>query len=62
VVLTTVVTLIHCYHGFTASGGPEGVGRATGRAIRASIISLTVVDILLTLLLWGADQQVQISG
>ncbi|WP_435769798.1 MlaE family ABC transporter permease [Nocardioides sp. SYSU DS0651] len=62
VVLTTVVTLIHCYHGFTASGGPEGVGRATGLAIRASIISLTVVDILLTLLLWGADQQVQISG
>lgn len=62
VVLTTVVTLIHCYHGFTASGGPEGVGRATGRAIRASIISLTVFDILLTLTLWGADQQVQISG
>jgi phospholipid/cholesterol/gamma-HCH transport system permease protein len=62
VVLTTVVTLIHCYHGFTASGGPEGVGRATGRAIRASIIALTVVDILLTLTLWGADQQVQISG
>lgn len=62
VVLTTIVTLIHCYHGFTASGGPEGVGRATGRAIRASIISLTVFDILLTLTLWGADQQVQISG
>ncbi|GAA3807719.1 ABC transporter permease [Nocardioides panacisoli] len=62
VVLTTVVTLIHCYHGFTASGGPEGVGVATGRAIRASIISLTVIDILLTLTLWGADQQVQISG
>ena len=30
-----------CYFGFYASGGPEGVGRATGRAIRASIISLT---------------------
>lgn len=62
VVLTTVVTLIHCYHGFVASGGPEGVGKATGRAIRASIISLTIVDIILTLILWGADAQVQISG
>lgn len=62
VILTTVVTLIHCYHGFTASGGPEGVGRATGSAIRASIISLTIVDIILTLILWGPDAQVQISG
>ena len=62
VVLTTMVTLVHCYHGFHASGGPEGVGRATGHAIRTSIIAITVVDILLTLSLWGPDQQVQISG
>lgn len=62
VVLTTIVTLVHCYHGFTASGGPEGVGRATGRAIRTSIIAITVVDIVLTLALWGPDQSVQISG
>ncbi|TIC87930.1 ABC transporter permease [Nocardioides sp. GY 10113] len=60
-VLATIVALIHCYHGFTATGGPEGVGRATGRAIRSSIICLTVVDILLTLSLWGVEQ-VQISG
>lgn len=62
VVLTLVITLIHCYHGYTASGGPEGVGRATGLAIRTSIVSLTILDILLTLALWGPDQQVQISG
>ncbi|MCX6396970.1 MAG: ABC transporter permease [Propionibacteriales bacterium] len=62
VVLTTLVTLIHCYHGFTASGGPAGVGRATGRAIRASIVMLVVVDILLTLLFWGPNDQPLISG
>jgi phospholipid/cholesterol/gamma-HCH transport system permease protein len=62
VILTVVVTLIHCYHGFHATGGPEGVGRATGRAIRSSIITLTVLDIILTLALWGADANVQISG
>lgn len=61
-VLTTIVTLVHCYHGFHATGGPEGVGRATGRAIRTSIIAITVVDILLTLALWGPDQAVVISG
>lgn len=62
VVLTTVVTLIHCYHGYVASGGPAGVGRATGRAIRASIVTLVVLDIVLTLLFWGPDKQPMISG
>ncbi|MDT0202016.1 ABC transporter permease [Nocardioides sp. AE5] len=62
IVLTLVVTLIHCYYGYTATGGPEGVGKATGMAIRTSIISITLLDIALTLTLWGPDQQVQISG
>jgi phospholipid/cholesterol/gamma-HCH transport system permease protein len=62
VVLTSVVTLIHCYYGFTATGGPEGVGRATGRAIRTSIIAITILDITMTLTLWGVNQQAVISG
>jgi len=61
-VLTSVVTLIHCYFGFHATGGPEGVGRATGRAIRTSIIAITILDITMTLTLWGVDQQAVISG
>src|SRR5947209_2246204 len=36
-VFAVAVTLIHCYYGFYASGGPEGVGVAVGRAIRLSI-------------------------
>lgn len=62
VILTTIVTLVHCYHGFHATGGPEGVGHATGRAIRTSIIAITVVDIVLTLALWGPHQGITISG
>lgn len=62
VVLTSVVTLIHCYHGYVAHGGPAGVGRATGRAIRSSIVILVVLDIVLTLLFWGPDRQPLITG
>lgn len=62
VVLTTLVTIIHCYHGYVATGGPAGVGKATGRAIRSSIVALVVVDIVLTLLLWGPNDQPMISG
>ena len=37
--ISTIVMLIHCYYGYTASGGPAGVGMAVGRAIRPSATS-----------------------
>ncbi len=46
-------TIIHCYYGYFASGGPAGVGRASGRAVRASLIAMMVLDFILTTSLWG---------
>lgn len=62
IVFCFAVTLIHCYHGYTASGGPEGVGRATGTAIRTSIITVTLLDMVLSLIFWGDNPGVAISG
>jgi phospholipid/cholesterol/gamma-HCH transport system permease protein len=45
--------LIHCYYGYFASGGPVGVGRASGRAVRASLVMIMVADLALTVMLWG---------
>ncbi|KQY59704.1 ABC transporter permease [Aeromicrobium sp. Root495] len=61
-VFAAAVTLIHCWFGFTASGGAQGVGEATGRAIRASIVVVVLLDMVMTLLFWGADPGVRISG
>lgn len=61
-IFALVVALIHCWFGFTATGGPEGVGEATGRAIRASIVIVVGLDMILTLAFWGADPGVRISG
>ena len=36
--LAVVIMLVHTYYGFTASGGPAGVGEAVGRAVRTSLI------------------------
>lgn len=52
-ILAMIVTMIHCYYGYNASGGPEGVGRAAGRALRTSIVMIMIVDILLTFAFWG---------
>lgn len=61
-VFALLVTLIHCWYGFNAGGGPQGVGEATGRAIRASIVVVVLVDMLLTLTFWGNDPGFRISG
>lgn len=61
-VFTLVVALLHCWYGFNAAGGPAGVGEATGRAIRASIVSVILLDMLFTLFFYGTDPGVRISG
>ena len=61
-VFALLVSLIHCWYGFNAAGGPQGVGEATGQAIRASIVVVVLVDMLLTLVFWGSDPGFRISG
>lgn len=57
-----VVALIHCYYGYTATGGPAGVGRAAGRAIRVSIIAVVVLNLVLSLIFWGGSDTARIVG
>ncbi|AXK85853.1 phospholipid/cholesterol/gamma-HCH transport system permease protein [Nocardia farcinica] len=61
-VFVVLIILIHGYQGFYTVGGPEGVGRASGRAIRASLVLVVVVDMVLTIVFWGMDVGVRISG
>jgi phospholipid/cholesterol/gamma-HCH transport system permease protein len=60
--LAIAVILIHCYYGYTASGGPAGVGRAVGRAIRTSIVTVVVADFFLSFAIWGSTTTVRITG
>ena len=61
-VFAVVVILIHCYHGYTASGGPAGVGVAVGHAVRTSIVAINVVDLLLSMAIWGTTTTVRLAG
>jgi phospholipid/cholesterol/gamma-HCH transport system permease protein len=58
----TVIMLIHTYYGYTASGGPAGVGEAVGRATRASLIASVFVILFVTLALYGQTGQFNLSG
>ena len=61
-VFAIVIVLVHCYHGYHATGGPAGVGLAVGHAIRTSIVALTVMDFLMSFAIWGSTTTVRITG
>ncbi|WP_280268917.1 MlaE family ABC transporter permease [Nocardia wallacei] len=61
-VFVAITTFIQCYYGFFASGGPEGVGVAAGRAIKLCIIAVVFADLFITLAVWGINPGIRISG
>ena len=61
-VFAVVVSLIHCYYGYYATGGPAGVGVAVGRAIRLSIVAVVLINLVMSLLFWGGGNTVKIAG
>jgi phospholipid/cholesterol/gamma-HCH transport system permease protein len=61
-VFSVVIVMTHCYYGYTAKGGPAGVGIAVGRAVRTAIVAINVVDFFLSLAIWGSTTNVRIAG
>jgi phospholipid/cholesterol/gamma-HCH transport system permease protein len=56
------ILLIHTYFGYFASGGPAGVGIATGNAVRTSLIMVVSVTLLLSLAVYGSSGNFNLSG
>ena len=50
VVFGFLIGVTGCYHGLSAHGGTEGLGRATTRAVVASIFLVFVADVVLVML------------
>jgi phospholipid/cholesterol/gamma-HCH transport system permease protein len=62
VVVATSVMLVHTYYGYTASGGPAGVGDAVGRAVRTSLVVLAFVVLAIELSVYGQSGNFNLSG
>jgi phospholipid/cholesterol/gamma-HCH transport system permease protein len=60
--MAIVVMLVHTYYGFTASGGPAGVGEAVGRAVRTSLVSAVMVTLFVSLAIYGQSGNFHLSG
>ncbi len=62
VLMALVIMLVHTYYGFTASGGPAGVGEAVGRAVRTSMISAVLVVLFVSLAIYGQSGNFHLAG
>jgi phospholipid/cholesterol/gamma-HCH transport system permease protein len=60
--MAIVVMLVHSYYGFTASGGPAGVGEAVGRAVRTSLVAAVFVTLFVSLSVYGQSGNFNLSG
>jgi phospholipid/cholesterol/gamma-HCH transport system permease protein len=60
--MATVIVLVGCYYGYTASGGPVGVGTATAKSMVVNIVSVHIVGMLGTQIFWGANPRAPIGG
>jgi phospholipid/cholesterol/gamma-HCH transport system permease protein len=62
VLMAVTILLIHTYFGYFATGGPSGVGVAVGNAVRTSLIVVISVTLLVSLSIYGANGNFNLSG
>ncbi len=62
VLMGIAVMLVHTYYGYTASGGPVGVGVAVGHSVRTSLIVLTLLLLAVALSIYGQSGNFHLSG
>jgi phospholipid/cholesterol/gamma-HCH transport system permease protein len=60
--MAAAVMAVHTYYGFTATGGPAGVGEAVGRAVRTSITAGVFILLTITLSVYGQSGNFHLSG
>jgi phospholipid/cholesterol/gamma-HCH transport system permease protein len=60
--MATTIVLVGCYYGYTASGGPVGVGTATAKSMVLNIVLVHIIGMVGTFIFWGANPRAPIGG
>src|SRR6266480_1456627 len=60
--MATAIVLVGCYYGYTASGGPVGVGTATAKSMVLNVVMVHLIGMLGTQIFWGANPRAPIGG
>src|SRR5918992_857924 len=60
--MATVIVLVGCYYGYTAGGGPVGVGTATAKSMVLNTVMVHLVGMVGTQIFWGTNPRAPIGG
>src|SRR6058998_216938 len=60
--MATLIVIVGCYYGYTASGGPVGVGTATAKSMVFNTVAVHLVGMLGTQVFWGFNPNAPIGG
>jgi len=60
--MAIVIVIVGTYYGYTASGGPVGVGTATAKSMVLNVVMVHLVGMLGTQIFWGANPRAPICG
>jgi phospholipid/cholesterol/gamma-HCH transport system permease protein len=61
-VMAVLIVVVGTYYGYTASGGPVGVGTATAKSMVFNTVGVHVIGMLGTQLFWGLSPNAPIGG
>jgi phospholipid/cholesterol/gamma-HCH transport system permease protein len=60
--MSTTVVFVGCYYGYTASGGPVGVGRNTAKSMLVNLVLIHIIGLFCTQLFWGMSPNAPIAN
>jgi phospholipid/cholesterol/gamma-HCH transport system permease protein len=60
--MATTIVLVGCYYGYTAAGGPVGVGEATAKSMVLNLVLVTLIGMLGTQVFWGTNPRAPVGG
>jgi len=60
--MAVFIVIVGTYYGYTAGGGPVGVGTATAKSMVLNIVAVHLIGTLGTQLFWGSNPRAPIGG
>jgi phospholipid/cholesterol/gamma-HCH transport system permease protein len=60
--MATMIVLVGAYFGYTARGGPVGVGQAAAKSMVVNVVGVHVIGMVGTMIFWGTNPRAPIGG